>query len=59
MEQRFDSLKQFTVGDFPPEVPPEHLNRVKPSALGGQVEQDQASRCTAYDRFDLVVFMGT
>jgi hypothetical protein len=58
-QQGVHIFKEFTVRDFATKMAPEHFNRVEPGAIGGQVQQHQASsRCT-HDSFDFIVFMGT
>lgn len=51
-------LKQLTMGDLPPEVPPEHLNRIEPGTVGGQVQQHEPTRSGSHDVFHLVILMG-
>jgi len=45
------------MGHLTAELPPQHLNRVQPWAVRGQVQQDQTSRGCAHDRFDLRIGM--
>jgi hypothetical protein len=58
VEQGFNILKKLTVRDFTTKLPPQHLNRMKPGALGGQDEQDQAPNRPAHNRFYLILLMG-
>ena len=56
-KKRLHIDEQFAVGDFAPQVPPEHLNRIEPRAVGRQVEQHEPSSRAAYYGFDLIIFM--
>lgn len=57
-QQHFDRLEQLTMRDFPAKLPPEYLNRVQPSAVGRQIEQDQTTCSTLDNRFHLVIRNG-
>lgn len=36
-EQGLHALKKLTMGDFPPKMPPQHLDRIEPGTVGGQI----------------------
>ena len=55
-EQRAKS-KELGVGHFPPEVAPEHLDRVHPGARGGQRQQHESACCPPHDGLHRVVVM--
>src|ERR687898_727859 len=57
LEDRVDALEQLAVGDLAPEVPPEHLDRVQPRAVGRQVQEDQPARGAAQHGLDLLVLV--
>jgi len=57
-QKRLNCFKEFAMGDFATELPPEHFDGVEPGTIGRQVEQNQpSSRCTPHC-FNLVIFMG-
>src|SRR5918993_2728933 len=58
LEDRVDALEQLAVGDLAAEVPPEHLDRVQPRAVGRQVEEDEPARGAAQHGLDLLVLVG-
>ena len=45
------------MGDFTPEVPPEHLNRIKPRTIGRQIQEHQVPGSGAHDGFHFLVLM--
>jgi hypothetical protein len=45
------------MGHFSPEMLPEHFNRIKPSAISRQVEQDQTTCCGPNDCFDFLILV--
>src|SRR3712207_7026944 len=58
LEDRVDALEQLAVGDLAAEVPPEHLDRVQPRAVGRQVQEDEPARGAAQYGLDLLVLVG-
>ena len=57
-EQVVNGFKEFAMGCFSPEVPPEHLDRVKPPATGWQIQKDQAASSATNNRFNLIILVG-
>ena len=58
VEEGVDALVQFAVGDLPTVVPPQHLHRVQPGAVGGKIGQDEAACGAAQHGLDFVIFVG-
>jgi hypothetical protein len=58
LQQGVQGGKELTMGHFAADLPPQHLNRVQPGAVGGPIEQDSTSRCGSYDRLYRIITMG-
>ncbi len=56
-EQVLQGVEQLTVRDLAPELPPEHLGRVEPRTVGGQIQQHETTCGASQHRLDLLVLM--
>ena len=56
-EQVLQGVELLTMGDLAPELTPEHLNRVEPMAVGGQIQQHETACGASQHRLDLLVLM--
>gem|GEM_PF-3564461 len=57
-QQSLYGFEEFTMSDFPAKMPPQHLDGVKPWAIGGKVEQDESACCRLHHRIHFLIFMG-